>query len=53
MKLYIYDHCPYCLKARMIFGLKNIPVELHVLLNDDAETPTGWSVKNRFPFCKR
>ncbi|MDN5160564.1 glutaredoxin, partial [Escherichia coli] len=24
MKLYIYDHCPYCLKARMIFGLKNI-----------------------------
>ncbi|NUJ75148.1 glutaredoxin 2 [Escherichia coli] len=40
MKLYIYDHCPYCLKARMIFGLKNIPVELHVLLNDDAETPT-------------
>ncbi|HCS3144438.1 TPA: glutaredoxin, partial [Shigella flexneri] len=26
MKLYIYDHCPYCLKARMIFGLKNIPV---------------------------
>ncbi len=31
MKLYIYDHCPYCLKARMIFGLKNIPVELHVL----------------------
>ncbi|EPT9973233.1 glutaredoxin, partial [Escherichia coli] len=25
MKLYIYDHCPYCLKARMIFGLKNIP----------------------------
>ena len=40
MKLYIYDHCPYCLKARMIFGLKNIPVELHVLLNDDAERPT-------------
>ncbi|MDU1427151.1 MAG: glutaredoxin, partial [Klebsiella michiganensis] len=27
MKLYIYDHCPFCLKARMIFGLKNIPVE--------------------------
>ncbi|MGC6744187.1 glutathione S-transferase N-terminal domain-containing protein [Escherichia coli] len=45
MKLYIYDHCPYCLKARMIFGLKNIPVELHVLLNDDAENthPDGRS----------
>lgn len=39
MKLYIYDHCPYCVKARMIFGLKNVPVELQVLLNDDEETP--------------
>lgn len=39
MKLYIYDHCPYCVKARMIFGLKNCPLELSVLLNDDEETP--------------
>ena len=21
MKLYIYDHCPFCVSARMIFGL--------------------------------
>lgn len=39
MKLYIYDHCPFCVKARMIFGLKNKPVELVVMLNDDEETP--------------
>ncbi|MDL4914536.1 MAG: glutaredoxin 2 [Enterobacterales bacterium endosymbiont of Blomia tropicalis] len=39
MKLYIYDHCPFCVKARMIFGLKNIPVELIVMLNDDETTP--------------
>ncbi|EHD21857.1 MULTISPECIES: glutaredoxin 2 [Brenneria] len=39
MKLYIYDHCPYCVKARMIFGLKNIPVELQILANDDEATP--------------
>ena len=39
MKLYIYDHCPYCVKARMIFGLKKIPVQLVTLLNDDEETP--------------
>ena len=49
MKLYIYDHCPYCLKARMIFGLKNIPVELHVLLNDDAETPTRMVGQKQVP----
>jgi len=39
MKLYIYEHCPFCVKARMIFGLKNLPVELVVMLNDDEETP--------------
>lgn len=40
MKLYIYEHCPFCVKARMIFGLKNLPVELVVMLNDDEATPT-------------
>ena len=39
MTLYIYDHCPYCVKARMIFGLKSIPVQLKTLLNDDEKTP--------------
>ncbi|EFJ4042470.1 glutaredoxin 2 [Escherichia coli] len=53
MKLYIYDHCPYCLKARMIFGLKNIPVELHVLLNDDAETPTRMVGQKQVPIQQK
>ncbi len=39
MKLYSYDHCPFCVKARMIFGLKNVPVEVVTLLNDDEENP--------------
>lgn len=39
MKLYIYDHCPYCVKARMIFGFKKIPFKLICLLNDDEKTP--------------
>ena len=49
----IYDHCPYCLKARMIFGLKNIPVELHVLLNDDAETPTRMVGQKQVPILQK
>lgn len=40
MKLYVYDHCPYCVKARMIFGFKDVPLELVTLLNDDEFTPT-------------
>lgn len=37
--LYVYDHCPFCIKPRMIFGLKNRPYTLSYLLNDDEETP--------------
>jgi len=39
MTLYVYDHCPYCVKARMIFGYKNIGFEMITLLNDDEKTP--------------
>lgn len=40
MNLYHFDHCPYCVKARMIFGLKEVPLTLIPILNDDVETPT-------------
>ena len=40
MKLYVYDHCPFCVRARMIFGFKKVPVDLVTILNDDVETPT-------------
>jgi len=39
MRLYIYDHCPYCVRARMPFAMKKIAVELSVLANDDEATP--------------
>ena len=39
MKLYIYDHCPFCIRARIIFGIQQIPVELITLANDDEATP--------------
>lgn len=53
MKLYIYDHCPFCLKARMIFGLKNIPVELIALLNDDEVTPTRMIGQKMAPILQK
>ncbi|HCB2602326.1 TPA: glutaredoxin 2 [Citrobacter koseri] len=53
MKLYIYDHCPFCIKARMIFGLKNIPVELNVLANDDDATPTRMIGKKMVPILQK
>ncbi|MDB2384781.1 glutaredoxin 2 [Endozoicomonas sp.] len=53
MKLYIYDHCPYCVKAVMIFGLKNIPLEPTVLLNDDIDTPTAMVGKKMVPILEK
>lgn len=53
MKLYIYEHCPFCTRARMIFGLKGLPVELSVIMEGDAETPTRLIGKKAVPILKR
>lgn len=53
MKLYVYDHCPYCIKPRMIFSLKNIPVEIKVLLNDDEKTPISMVGKKMVPILEQ
>lgn len=49
MKLYTYDHCPFCTRARMIFGLKNQPLDNHFLLNDDEATPISLIGKKMLP----
>ena len=41
MKLHVYEHCPFCVKARMIFGLKKQDFDLSILLNDDDMTPAS------------
>lgn len=41
MKLFAYDHCPFCVKVRMIFGIKKIDYELIILPYDDESTPVS------------
>ncbi|OCR27063.1 glutaredoxin [Pseudomonas syringae] len=52
MKLYVYDHCPFCVKARTIFGFKNIAFDLVILLNNDEATPTRMIGKKMAPILK-
>lgn len=52
MKLYVYDHCPFCVKARAIFGLKNIPFDLIIMLNDDEATPIRMIGKKMAPILE-
>lgn len=53
MKLYVYDHCPYCVKARMIFGLKHVDMELITLLNDDEDTPINMIGQKMVPILEK
>ena len=53
MKLYVYDHCPFCIKARMVFGLKQVPVALQTVLNDDVQTPTALVGKKMVPILEK
>ena len=53
MKLYVYDHCPFCAKARMIFGLKKLPLELSFMWEDDVDTPTKLVGKKTAPILEK
>jgi len=39
--LYVYDHCPFCVRVRMALGVKNIKHNIHFMANDDIQTPTA------------
>jgi len=40
-ELYVYDHCPFCVRVRLALGLKGMKHKLMFLANDDVETPTA------------
>ena len=39
--LYVYDHCPFCVRVRVALGIKNIKHNLYFMANDDIPTPTA------------
>lgn len=53
MKLFHYDHCPYCVKVRMILGLKDVDFKLVTLLNDDEQTPVKMIGQKMLPILQK
>lgn len=53
MKLYVYEYCPFCIKARMIFPLKGLPFDMDVLLDDDVRTPTQLIGRKLLPILEK
>jgi len=39
--VYVYDHCPFCVRVRLAMGVKNVKHLIHFLANDDVDTPTA------------
>lgn len=37
LKLYLYDHCPYCVRAWMVAGWRQVSLDVVHLLNDDEQ----------------
>lgn len=53
MKLYVYEHCPFCIRARMIFGLKKVPFELGIIMEGDSETPISMVGRKVVPILQK
>mmetsp|Transcript_12697 Transcript_12697/g.25883 ORF Transcript_12697/g.25883 Transcript_12697/m.25883 type:complete len:281 (-) Transcript_12697:84-926(-) len=39
--VHVYDHCPFCVRVRLAFGVKNVKFRLDFLGNDDIDRPTS------------
>lgn len=39
--VYVYDHCPFCVRVRIALGVKNVKHNIHFMANDDVATPTA------------
>lgn len=53
MKLHIYEHCPFCVRARMIFGLKALPFDISVMAEGDAATPVSMVGRKVAPILEK
>lgn len=53
IKLYHYEHCPFCLRVRFALGLLNIPYESKVLSYADEETPLSLTGVKMLPIITK
>lgn len=52
MKLYVYDHCPFCVRARAALGLKGIDADVVYLPNHDEKTPISMIGEKMLPILE-
>lgn len=53
MKLFVFEHCPFCIKAMMLANLKNMPVEFVYLQNHDVDARIDKVGANMVPILEK
>ena len=51
-ELFVYDHCPFCVRVRLAAGVLGVKHKLNFMMNDDVETPTAMVGKKIAPIWK-
>ncbi len=53
MKLFVFDHCPFCVKAKMPIGLKNLAVDIEYIQNHDVQARIDKVGANMVPILQK
>jgi glutaredoxin 2 len=53
MKLYYYQHCPFCIRVLMLINAKKLDIECIILANDDEETPLSMINHKMVPILEK
>jgi len=51
-RVYVYDHCPFCVRVRLALGYKNVKHSVRFLANDDVDLPTAMVGKKVAPILE-
>ncbi|APD50452.1 glutaredoxin 2 [Francisella hispaniensis] len=53
MKIYLYHHCPYCIKVRLVADLNNLNYQMIILANDDEKAHIDRIGSKQVPFLEK
>lgn len=53
MKLFVYNHCPHCIKTRLVADLSGLSYELVFLANDDEKAHIDRIGSKQVPFLEK
>ena len=53
MKIYLYHHCPYCIKVRLVADLSKLDYEMIILANDDEKAHIDRIGSKQVPFLEK